>query len=72
MPNEKCSRCGRVNAIVNQCRCDPHNLPTGPATARIWVFVHNAPDKISVRIGKPLAHFFRHRTDEGWSSEENV
>jgi len=23
-----CPRCGRENAIVNQCRCDPNNLPT--------------------------------------------
>jgi hypothetical protein len=23
-----CSTCGKENAIVNQCRCDPNNLPT--------------------------------------------
>jgi hypothetical protein len=23
-----CSECGAQNAIVNQCRCDPNNLPT--------------------------------------------
>jgi hypothetical protein len=24
----KCPQCGRENAIVNECRCDPNNLPT--------------------------------------------
>lgn len=24
----KCPRCGKANQIVNQCRCDPDNLPT--------------------------------------------
>jgi len=24
----KCPTCGRLNAIVNECRCDPNNLPT--------------------------------------------
>lgn len=24
----KCHRCGADNQIVNQCRCDPNNLPT--------------------------------------------
>lgn len=24
----QCPRCGRENEIVNQCRCDPNNLPT--------------------------------------------
>jgi hypothetical protein len=24
----KCPTCGAENAIVNQCRCDPNNLPT--------------------------------------------
>jgi hypothetical protein len=23
----KCSRCGAENKIVNECRCDPNNLP---------------------------------------------
>lgn len=23
-----CGKCGRENEIVNQCRCDPNNLPT--------------------------------------------
>jgi hypothetical protein len=26
----KCPRCGADNAIVNQCGCDPNNLPTSP------------------------------------------
>lgn len=25
-----CPRCGQENKIVNQCRCDPNNLPTTP------------------------------------------
>jgi hypothetical protein len=25
-----CPRCGRVGAIVNQCGCDPNNMPTRP------------------------------------------
>jgi len=24
----KCPTCGRMNRIVNECRCDPNNLPT--------------------------------------------
>ena len=24
----KCGTCGKENGIVNQCRCDPNNLPT--------------------------------------------
>jgi hypothetical protein len=27
-PRHKCPRCGRLNHIVNQCGCDPANLPT--------------------------------------------
>jgi len=27
-PGHKCPRCGRLNHIVNQCGCDPANLPT--------------------------------------------
>lgn len=30
----KCSTCGKVNQIVNQCRCDPNNLPTRPVSGR--------------------------------------
>ena len=26
----RCGRCGAANQIVNQCRCDPNNLPTTP------------------------------------------
>ncbi|RLI52784.1 MAG: hypothetical protein DRO87_12650 [Candidatus Thorarchaeota archaeon] len=26
----KCSTCGAENKIVNQCCCDPNNLPTRP------------------------------------------
>ncbi len=29
-----CPRCNAENAIVNQCRCDPHNLPTRPGPAK--------------------------------------
>lgn len=25
-----CGRCGKRGKIVNQCRCDPNNLPTTP------------------------------------------
>ncbi len=28
-----CPDCGKENAFVNQCRCDPNNLPTRPVTA---------------------------------------
>ena len=24
----KCPTCGRINAIINECRCDPNNFPT--------------------------------------------
>lgn len=24
----KCPTCGKDNRIVNECRCDPNNLPT--------------------------------------------
>lgn len=27
-PQHKCPTCGRMNFIVNQCGCDPSNLPT--------------------------------------------
>lgn len=30
MHTTKCPICGRQNRIVNQCRCDPNNLPTQP------------------------------------------
>lgn len=26
----KCPTCGHVGKIVNECRCDPNNLPTTP------------------------------------------
>ena len=26
----KCPKCNAENEIVNQCRCDPNNLPTVP------------------------------------------
>ena len=26
----RCPRCGADNAIVNQCGCDPNNMPTKP------------------------------------------
>ncbi len=28
MNTSTCPKCGATNAIVNQCGCDPHNLPT--------------------------------------------
>lgn len=28
MSTTKCPTCGRVTRIVNQCGCDPNNLPT--------------------------------------------
>ena len=31
----KCGTCGASNAIVNQCRCDPNNLPTMTIQRRI-------------------------------------
>jgi hypothetical protein len=31
----KCSTCGKDNSIVNQCRCDPNNLPTPLSEADI-------------------------------------
>jgi hypothetical protein len=31
-PQYKCSWCGTMNHIVNQCRCDPNNLPTKVST----------------------------------------
>lgn len=32
-PRHKCGTCGKTNRIVNECRCDPNNLPTKlPAT----------------------------------------
>lgn len=32
----KCPTCGKENRIVNECRCDPDNLPTTvPATCPI-------------------------------------
>jgi len=31
-PQHKCPHCGALNEIVNQCRCDPDNLPTRPFT----------------------------------------
>lgn len=27
-PQHECPQCGVMNWIVNQCRCDPNNLPT--------------------------------------------
>jgi hypothetical protein len=27
----KCHKCGKENEIVNQCGCDPNNMPTQPA-----------------------------------------
>lgn len=27
-PRHRCSRCGHIGVIVNECRCDPDNLPT--------------------------------------------
>ncbi len=41
----------------------------GVKTARIWVFIHGAPVKISVKKGKRLEHCYSQRTDEGWCSE---
>lgn len=29
-PALRCPRCGKVNEFVNQCACDPNNLPTVP------------------------------------------
>ena len=26
----RCSRCGATNRFVNQCGCDPNNIPTRP------------------------------------------
>ena len=28
----KCPRCGKENRIVNECKCDPDNLPTRPVS----------------------------------------
>jgi hypothetical protein len=29
-----CSRCGAANYIVNECGCDPNNVPTGVPTVK--------------------------------------
>ncbi len=35
----KCSICGKENRIVNECRCDIHNLPTNPIRAMLDLLV---------------------------------
>jgi hypothetical protein len=34
LPATACGRCGARNRIVNECRCDPDNLPTRPDDSR--------------------------------------
>lgn len=31
LPYYKCSTCGAMNQIINECGCDPNNLPTRPS-----------------------------------------
>ena len=33
-----CGQCGARNKIVNECRCDPNNLPTRPVKSIGWSY----------------------------------
>lgn len=50
----KCPICNAENEIVNQCMCDPNNLPTIPFADWIKDDIH--PDWIIERISEYIEH----------------
>ena len=41
-----CNRCGTNNEIVNQCGCDPENMPTRPTHCRACRIEIEEPDRL--------------------------
>lgn len=62
-PNNVCGQCGKTNAIVNQCGCDPNNLPT---TAVVVTFNE---EKFGIEIrfpSRPAPDVMSQLKGEGW------
>jgi hypothetical protein len=61
-----CPTCGKVGEIVNQCGCDPNNLPTTPKLYRTDN-VYYVPDTkviIDFILSNGLTEFCRHTAEE--------
>ena len=59
-----CPTCERPNPIVNQCRCDPNNLPTRPRVVRFhdsaylaerWHPLTGAPEQLRAIAAQAVA-----------------
>ncbi|MGH7169713.1 MAG: hypothetical protein ACRELG_05485 [Gemmataceae bacterium] len=58
----RCPRCNAVNQIVNQCGCDPHNLPTPVPQFRLGQIVATpgALEALQLAGQDPLFFLERH------------